>query len=47
MPERPALGDFFRLRLEAGTAVHMLQSAKLALEHGLGEKVSWRACCTT
>jgi hypothetical protein len=39
MPERPALADFFRLRLEAGTAAHMLQSAKLALEHGLEEKV--------
>ena len=39
MPERPALEDFFRLRLEAGTAAHMLQSAKLALEHGLEEKV--------
>jgi hypothetical protein len=39
MPERPTLGDFFRLRLEAGTAVHMLQSAKQALEHGLGERV--------
>jgi HD domain-containing protein len=39
MPERPTLGDFFRLRFEAGSARHLLQSAKLALEHGLDEKV--------
>lgn len=39
MPERPTLGDFFRLRFEAGSAGHLLQSAKLALERGLEEKV--------
>lgn len=39
MPDRPTLGDFFRLRLEEGSAQHLLQSAKLALEHGLGENV--------
>jgi hypothetical protein len=38
MPERPALGDFFRLRLETGSAAHLLQSAKMALERGLDEK---------
>jgi hypothetical protein len=39
MPERPALGDFFRLRFDAFNASHMLQSAKVARERGLGEKV--------
>jgi hypothetical protein len=38
-PKRPTLGDFFRLRLESGTARHQLQSAKMALERGLDEKV--------
>lgn len=37
-PERPVLGDFFRLRFESFSASHLLQSAKLALEHGLDEK---------
>jgi hypothetical protein len=38
MPERPSLGDFFRLRFDAFTASHLLQSAKMARERGLGEK---------
>jgi len=39
MPERPTLGDFFRLRFgEAGSA-HLLQSARVAKENGLDEKV--------
>ena len=39
MPERPALRDFFALRLSKTGTNHMLQSAKLAREHGLDEKV--------
>src|SRR5437764_4698361 len=39
MPERPALRDFFRLRLSPKGRMHMLQSARLAREHGLSEKV--------
>jgi hypothetical protein len=39
MPERPALKDFFALRLSRTGANHMLQSATLAREHGLDEKV--------
>ena len=39
MPERPTLGDFFRLRFDPFNASHMLQSAKVAKERGLGEKV--------
>jgi hypothetical protein len=39
MPERPTLKDFFALRLSKTGTNHMLQSAKLAREHGLGEKV--------
>ena len=39
MPERPALKDFFALRLSKTGTNHMLQSAKLAREHGLDEKV--------
>jgi hypothetical protein len=42
MPDRPTLGDFFRLRLEAGSAAHLLQSAKLALERGLEEHEALR-----
>jgi hypothetical protein len=38
MPQRPSLGDFFRLRFDAFTASHLLQSAKMARERGLGEK---------
>ena len=39
MPERPTLKDFFALRLSRTGTAHMLQSARLAREHGLGEKV--------
>jgi len=39
MPERPALKDFFERRLSKTGTNHMLQSAKLAREHGLDEKV--------
>jgi hypothetical protein len=39
MPERPALGDFFRLRFPGVASSHMLQSARMARERGLDEKV--------
>jgi hypothetical protein len=39
MPERPTLADFFRLRFDDFSASHMLQSAKLAKERDMGEKV--------
>jgi hypothetical protein len=39
MPECPTLADFYRLRLSRTGTNHMLQSAKLAREHGLDEKV--------
>ena len=39
MPERPVLKDFFALRLSKTGTNHMLQSATLAREHGLDEKV--------
>jgi hypothetical protein len=39
MPERPALKHFFALRLSKTGTNHMLQSATLAREHGLDEKV--------
>ena len=39
MPERPTLKDFFALRLSKTGTNHMLQSATLAREHGLDEKV--------
>jgi HD domain-containing protein len=39
MPERPTLRDFFERRLSKTGTNHMLQSAKLAREHGLDEKV--------
>jgi hypothetical protein len=39
MPERPKLADFFRLRFDGFSASHMLQSAKIAKERGLDEKV--------
>jgi hypothetical protein len=39
MPERPALKDFFQLRLSKIGATHLLQSARVAREGGLGEKV--------
>ncbi|HEY1704539.1 MAG TPA: HD domain-containing protein [Trebonia sp.] len=39
MPERPALADFFRLRLHRKDVRHMLQSARVARENGMDEKV--------
>jgi len=39
MPERPALKDFFELRLSKTGRMHMLQSARLARENGLSEKL--------
>ena len=39
MPDRPTLGDFFRLRFPGVPSSHMLQSASLARERGLDEKV--------
>jgi hypothetical protein len=39
MPERPVLKDFFQLRLHKVGASHLLQSAKVARENGLDEKV--------
>jgi hypothetical protein len=39
MPERPTLKDFFELRFSAIARTHLLQSAKVARENGLGEKV--------
>jgi hypothetical protein len=38
MPDRPTLGDFFRLRFDSFSASHLLQSAKMARERGLDEK---------
>jgi len=39
MPERPRLQDFFQLRFSKIATTHLLQSAKVARERGLGEKV--------
>src|SRR5215471_20868546 len=39
MPERPTLEDFFRLRFGPIAYRHLLQSARLAREQGLDEKV--------
>jgi hypothetical protein len=39
MPERPTLRDFFQLRFSKIGARHLLQSARVARENGLGEKV--------
>jgi hypothetical protein len=39
MPERPALKDFFLLRFGPVARMHMLQSARVARENGLDEKV--------
>jgi hypothetical protein len=39
MPERPTLADFFRLRLHDKDVRHMLQSARVARENGMEEKV--------
>lgn len=37
MPDKPTLADFFRLRF--GASAHMLQSARLAMQRGLPEKI--------
>jgi hypothetical protein len=39
MPERPALKDFFLLRFGRISRTHLLQSARVARENGLDEKV--------
>jgi hypothetical protein len=39
MPERPTLADFFRLRLHRKDVRHMLQSARVARENGMEDKV--------
>jgi hypothetical protein len=39
MPERPTLRDFYLLRFGPVPRTHLLQSARVAREHGLGEKV--------
>ena len=39
MPERPTLEDFYRLRFDDFSVSHMLQSARLARQKGLDEKV--------
>lgn len=39
MPQRPVLRDFFELRFGKVAYSHLLQSARLAQEHGLSEKV--------
>jgi hypothetical protein len=39
MPERPTLADFFRLRIFRTDVQHMLQSARIAGENGMDEKV--------
>jgi hypothetical protein len=39
MPDRPTLKDFFLLRFGPGPRMHLLQSARVARENGLGEKV--------
>ena len=39
MPEQPALKDFFLLRFGPISRTHLLQSAQVARENGLGEKV--------
>jgi hypothetical protein len=39
MPERPTLADFFRLRIFRKDVQHMLQSARIARENGMDEKV--------
>src|SRR5215813_2306115 len=39
MPPRPTLKDFFELRFSKIARTHLLQSARVARENGLGEKV--------
>src|SRR3989440_925749 len=39
LPERPTLRDFYLLRFDPIPRTHLLQSARVARENGLGEKV--------
>ena len=39
MPERPVLKDFFELRFSKIGATHLMQSARVARENGMDEKV--------
>jgi len=39
MPDQPTLFDFFKYRFATGSVGHLLQSARLALKSGAGEKV--------
>src|SRR5215510_13232657 len=39
MPERPVLKDFFELRFSKIGATHLMQSARVARENGMAEKV--------
>jgi hypothetical protein len=39
MPDRPALRDFFELRFSQIARTHLMQSARVARENGLDEKV--------
>jgi hypothetical protein len=39
MPEKPTLADFFRLRFDAFDVNHLLQSAHVARENGMEEKI--------
>ncbi len=39
MPEKPTLADFFRLRFHPRSKSHLLQSANLAQQAGLDEKI--------
>src|SRR5215467_13889651 len=39
MPERPVLKDFFQLRLSKIGVMHLMQSARVARENGMDEKV--------
>jgi hypothetical protein len=39
LPERPTLADFFRLRFGRKSVAHLLQSARVARENGLPDKV--------
>jgi len=39
MPERPALKDFFQFRFSKIGATHLMQSARVARENGMDEKV--------
>lgn len=39
MPKRPTLIDFFKLRFQSSSVQHLLQSAQLARQQGLNEKI--------